>query len=324
MAYLEIKDLSVAYCQGQVAAVRNCNLSLNRGETLGIVGESGSGKSTLALALLRMLSSKTAQVTGAVMLDGQIVSNFDNKAFDRIRWKEIAMVFQKSMNSFSPVHRLGRQLENIWLVHEPDKTRSEIKEKLLDLFVRCNLKPEVYRRYPFELSGGMLQRVSIVMALMHNPGVLILDEATTALDVLTQQQIILELKQLQKQFNFTVLVISHDLSVISKLCDRVAVMYCGQIVEMADAETIFTDGQYSHPYTEGLMLSIPRLDTPKDKKLEPIQGSVPNPLYLPAGCKFAPRCKYCTEKCQNEEPELAEVRPGHFVRCFFSEKAVRK
>ena len=324
MAYLEIKDLSVAYCQGQVAAVRNCNLSLNRGETLGIVGESGSGKSTLALALLRMLSSKTAQVTGAVMLDGQIVSNFDNKAFDRIRWKEIAMVFQKSMNSFSPVHRLGRQLENIWLVHEPDKTRSEIKEKLLDLFVRCNLKPEVYRRYPFELYGGMLQRVSIVMALMHNPGVLILDEATTALDVLTQQQIILELKQLQKQFNFTLLVISHDLSVISKLCDRVAVMYCGQIVEMADAETIFTDGQYSHPYTEGLMLSIPRLDTPKDKKLEPIRGSVPNPLYLPAGCKFAPRCKYCTEKCQKEEPELAEVRPGHFVRCFFSEKAVRK
>ena len=295
MAYLEIKDLSVTYCQGQVAAVRNCNLSLNRGETLGIVGESGSGKSTLALALLRMLSSKTAQVTGAVMLDGQIVSNFDNKAFDRIRWKEIAMVFQKSMNSFSPVHRLGRQLENIWLVHEPDKTRSEIKEKLLDLFVRCNLKPEVYRRYPFELSGGMLQRVSIVMALMHNPGVLILDEATTALDVLTQQQIILELKQLQKQFNFTLLVISHDLSVISKLCDRVAVMYCGRVLESGDTNEILSAPR--HPYTKALIDSYPRLDSTRGT-LRGIPGSLPDMSKAIAGCVFADRCAYCKSECK--------------------------
>ena len=300
MAYLEIKDLSVTYCQGQVAAVRNCNLSLNRGETLGIVGESGSGKSTLALALLRMLSSKTAQVTGAVMLDGQIVSNFDNKAFDRIRWKEIAMVFQKSMNSFSPVHRLGRQLENIWLVHEPDKTRSEIKEKLLDLFVRCNLKPEVYRRYPFELSGGMLQRVSIVMALMHNPGVLILDEATTALDVLTQQQIILELKQLQKQFNFTLLVISHDLSVISKLCDRVAVMYCGRVLESGDTNEILSAPR--HPYTKALIDSYPRLDSTRGT-LRGIPGSLPDMSKAIDGCVFADRCAYCKSECKLASPK---------------------
>ena len=206
MAYLEIQNLSVTYCQGGIHAVRDCNLQLNRGETLGIVGESGSGKSTLALALLRMFSPKTAEISGNVMLEGREVLNLPQKEFDKIRWQEMAMVFQKSMNSFSPVHRLGRQLENIWRVHEPKAPRKEIREKLLKLFEICNLKPEVYRMYPFELSGGMLQRVSIVMALMHNPGVLVLDEATTALDVLTQQQIMAELKQLQKRFQFSLQV----------------------------------------------------------------------------------------------------------------------
>ena len=303
MAYLEIKDLSVTYFQGQVAAVRNCDLALKPGETLGIVGESGSGKSTLALALLRMLPDKTAQVTGSVILGGREVLHLDNKAFDKIRWQEIAMVFQKSMNSFSPVHRLGRQLENIWRVHEPKMSEAEIREKLLKLFEICNLKPEVYGMYPFELSGGMLQRVSIVMALMHNPGVLILDEATTALDVLTQQQIMSELKQLQKQFRFTLLVISHDLSVISKLCDRVAVMYCGRILETGDTAGILSDPR--HPYTKALVDSYPRLDSTRGT-LRGIPGSLPDMSKPIPGCVFADRCQYCSEVCRLRNPEAIE------------------
>lgn len=311
MSYLEIKDLSVTYCQGQVAAVRNCNLSLNQGETLGIVGESGSGKSTLALALLRMLPSQTAQVTGAVILDGKEVLNLSNKAFDEIRWQKIAMVFQKSMNSFSPVHRLGRQLENIWRVHEPKMPRTEIREKLLKLFESCNLKPEAYQMYPFELSGGMLQRVSIVMALMHNPGVLILDEATTALDVLTQQQIMAELKQLQKQFRFTLLVISHDLSVISKLCDRVAVMYCGRVLEAGDTTEILSTPR--HPYTKALIDSYPRLDSTRGT-LRGIPGNLPDMSKIIPGCVFADRCRYCSPDCRHRCPQT-EVFADYQISC---------
>ena len=311
MAYLEIQNLSVTYRQGCVHAVRDCNLQLNRGETLGIVGESGSGKSTLALALLRMFSPKMAEISGNVMLEGREVLNLTHKEFDKIRWQEMAMVFQKSMNSFSPVHRLGRQLENIWRVHEPKAPRKEIREKLLKLFEICNLKPEVYRMYPFELSGGMLQRVSIVMALMHNPGVLILDEATTALDVLTQQQIMAELKQLQKRFQFSLLVISHDLSVISKLCDRVAVMYCGRVLETGGTAEVLH--QPRHPYTKALIESYPRLDSTRGP-LRGIPGSLPDMSKPIPGCVFAERCRYCQADCRLAAPET-EMSDNRAIAC---------
>lgn len=295
-----MKDLSVTYRQGNVSAVRSCSLQLDRGQSLGIVGESGSGKSTLALALLRMLPKQTAEVTGSVTLDGREVLNLTDKEFDAIRWQEIAMVFQKSMNSFSPVHRLGRQLENIWRVHEPKAPRAQIREKLLALFESCNLDASVYRMYPFELSGGMLQRVSIVMALMHNPSVLILDEATTALDVLTQQQIMSELKQLQKKFQFTLLVISHDLSVISKLCDRVAVMYCGRVLETGETAQVLSAPR--HPYTRALIASYPHLDATRGS-LQGIPGSLPDMRKPIPGCVFADRCPHCTEECRSCCPE---------------------
>ena len=311
MAYLEIQNLSVTYCQGGIHAVRDCSLQLDRGETLGIVGESGSGKSTLALALLRMFSPKTVEISGNVMLEGREVLNLSRKEFDKIRWQELAMVFQKSMNSFSPVHRLGRQLENIWRVHEPKAPRKEIREKLLKLFEICNLKPEVYRMYPFELSGGMLQRVSIVMALMHNPGVLILDEATTALDVLTQQQIMAELKQLQKRFHFSLLVISHDLSVISKLCDRVAVMYCGRVLETGGTAEVLH--QPRHPYTKALIESYPRLDSTRGT-LRGIPGSLPDMSKPIAGCVFADRCRYCQSDCCRSAPET-ETADNRAIAC---------
>ena len=180
------------------------------------------------------------------------------------------------------------------------------------------------KQYPFQLSGGMRQRVMIAMALACRPKLLIADEPTTALDVTIQAQILKLMNELKKDLGTSILFITHDLGVIREMADKVAVMYCGQIVEMADAETIFTDGKYSHPYTEGLMLSVPRLNTDRNKRLEPIQGSVPNPLYLPKGCKFAPRCKYCQQRCMEEEPKLTEVGPNHQIRCFYADKAVRK
>jgi peptide/nickel transport system ATP-binding protein len=259
-----------------------------------------------------MFSPKTAEISGNVILEGREVLNLPRKEFDKIRWQEMAMVFQKSMNSFSPVHRLGRQLENIWRVHEPKAPRKEIREKLIKLFEICNLKPEVYRMYPFELSGGMLQRVSIVMALMHNPGVLILDEATTALDVLTQQQIMAELKQLQKRFQFSLLVISHDLSVISKLCDRVAVMYCGRVLETGlTAEVLHRP---RHPYTKALIESYPRLDSTRGT-LRGIPGSLPDMSKPISGCVFAERCRYCQVDCRCNVPKT-ETADDRAIACF--------
>ena len=182
----------------------------------------------------------------------------------------------------------------------------------------------VAKQYPFQLSGGMRQRVMIAMALACKPKLLIADEPTTALDVTIQAQILKLMNDLKREMGTSILFITHDLGVIHEMADEVAGMYCGQIVEKAPARTIFHDGTYSHPYTEGLMTSIPQLNTPKGEKLDAIPGSVPNPLYLPQGCKFAPRCKYCTQKCQEAEPTLHEVEPGHVVRCFYPEKAVRK
>ena len=180
------------------------------------------------------------------------------------------------------------------------------------------------RQYPFQLSGGMRQRVMIAMALACRPKLLIADEPTTALDVTIQAQILKLMNDLKRESGASILFITHDLGVIHEMADEVAVMYCGQIVEKADAKTIFHDGTYSHPYTEGLMISIPRLNTPKGQRLDAIPGAVPNPLYLPKGCKFGPRCKYCTKKCQEAEPPLQEVAPNHLVRCFYAEKAVRR
>ena len=180
------------------------------------------------------------------------------------------------------------------------------------------------QEYPHQMSGGMRQRVMIAMALACKPKLLIADEPTTALDVTIQAQILKLMNDMKEKLGTSILFITHDLGVINEMADKVAVMYCGQVVEMADAKTIFTDGVFSHPYTEGLMISIPRLDTPKGVKLDPIEGAVPNPLYLPKGCKFAPRCKYCTKKCMEEEPELLTVEENHQVRCFYAEKANRK
>lgn len=242
-----------------------------------------------------------------------------------IRGNEISVIFQEPMTSLNPVFTVERQIGEVLRIHQ-NMSKKQAAEKVVDLLtdVKIPNPARVAKQYPFQLSGGMRQRVMIAMALACKPKLLIADEPTTALDVTIQAQILKLMNDLKRQTGTSILFITHDLGVIHEMADEVAVMYCGQIVEKADAKEIFHKSVYSHPYTEGLMISIPRLNTPKGKRLDAIPGAVPNPLYLPKGCKFAPRCKYCTQKCLEAEPPLTEVGPNHQVRCFYPEKAVRQ
>lgn len=326
MSLLELNHLHTFFDtkKGTVKAVNDVTYSLDAGETLGIVGESGSGKSVSAMSIIRLLDGNGRIDSGEIFFDGKNIRECTDKEMYHIRGNEISVIFQEPMTSLNPVFTIERQIGEVFRIHQ-NMSKKEAAEKAVDMLRQVKIpNPErVAKQYPFQLSGGMRQRVMIAMALACKPKLLIADEPTTALDVTIQAQILKLMNDLKKDLGTSILFITHDLGVISEMADKVAVMYCGQIVEMADARTIFSDCKYSHPYTEGLMISIPRLDTEKGKKLEPIPGSVPNPLYLPKGCKFAPRCKYCQQRCLEEEPELVEVENKHQVRCFYAEKAVR-
>ena len=241
-----------------------------------------------------------------------------------IRGREIAMIFQEPMTSLNPVFTIGNQLDEVTLRHVDGATRETARKKSLEMLslVGIAMPDHVYASYPHQLSGGMRQRVMIAMALACRPKILIADEPTTALDVTIQAQILRLMNDLQRENGTSIIFITHDLGVINEMADDVVVMYCGQVVEQSSARVIFTDCAMSHPYTEGLMNSIPRIDN-ITHKLEPIPGVVPHPLALPKGCKFAPRCKYATRKCLEEEPPLVEVVPGQKIRCFYPEKEVR-
>lgn len=327
MSLLELKNLHTFFDtkKGVVKAVNDVSYSLEEGETLGVVGESGSGKSVSAMSIIRLLDGNGRIDSGEIYFDGKNVRECTDKEMYQIRGNEISVIFQEPMTSLNPVFTIERQIGEVFITHQGMKKKEAYRKAVAMLDQVKIPNPErVAKQYPFQLSGGMRQRVMIAMALACRPKLLIADEPTTALDVTIQAQILKLMNELKKDLGTSILFITHDLGVIREMADKVAVMYCGQIVEMADAETIFTDGKYSHPYTEGLMLSVPRLNTDRNKRLEPIQGSVPNPLYLPKGCKFAPRCKYCQQRCMEEEPKLTEVGPNHQIRCFYADKAVRK
>ena len=327
MSLLELKNLHTFFDtkKGVVKAVNDVSYSLEEGETLGVVGESGSGKSVSALSIIRLLDGNGRIDSGEIYFDGRNIRECTDKEMYQIRGNEISVIFQEPMTSLNPVFTIERQIGEVFITHQGMKKKEAYRKAVAMLDQVKIPNPErVAKQYPFQLSGGMRQRVMIAMALACRPKLLIADEPTTALDVTIQAQILKLMNELKKDLGTSILFITHDLGVIREMADKVAVMYCGQIVEMADAETIFTDGKYSHPYTEGLMLSVPRLNTDRNKRLEPIQGSVPNPLYLPKGCKFAPRCKYCQQRCMEEEPKLTEVGPNHQIRCFYADKAVRK
>ncbi len=327
MKLLEIKDLHTYFetRRGLIKAVNGVSLSIEEGKTLGVVGESGSGKSQTALSILQLFEKNQKIYSGEIYFEGRLISKLSTNELYKIRGNSISMIFQEPMTSLNPVFNVRKQIAEPLLLHQGMK-KKEAYAKAIEMLSSVKIpNPEkVAKQYPHQLSGGMRQRVMIAMALACKPKLLIADEPTTALDVTIQAQILRLMNELKEATGTAIMFITHDLGVINEMADDVAVMYCGQVVEHAPVETIFTKSKYSHPYTEGLMLSIPKLDTPAGERLEAIPGSVPHPLDLPKGCKFAPRCKYCTKRCMEEEPELVKVSDTQEIRCFYPEKEVRQ
>ncbi len=318
-APLILTDLYVNYFtrRGQVQAVRGVDLTLQAGESLALIGESGSGKTTLGLAIVRLLV-KAARVT-----NGEITYYRNGRAVDvlalndsdlrRFRWSECAMVFQSALNAFNPVLRVWEQMWDTARSHGWND-KSAVREKVTDLLQFVQLDPKrVINAYPHELSGGMRQRVLLALSLLLNPQVLILDEPTTALDILTQRTIIDLLAKLKAEHSFAMIFISHDLAIAAELADRVATMYAGKIVELGATEDIFYRPR--HPYTLGLIRAVPTV-TGGFEELASIPGSPPDLIDLPSGCKFHPRCSFATERCSVEEPPLLDVGPGHQASCW--------
>ncbi len=326
MPLLEIKNLKTFFKtkKGIVKAVNDVSYSLEEGKTIGIVGESGSGKSVSAMSILRLLDDNGYIESGSIKFEGRELTDLPMDEMYAIRGNAISVIFQEPMTSLNPVFTVERQLSEPFMIHQGMKKKEAKKNALRMLYDVQIPNPEaVMKQYPHQLSGGMRQRVMIAMALACRPKILIADEPTTALDVTIQAQILRLMNDLQKEKGTSIIFITHDLGVINEMADDVAVMYCGQVVEKATARTIFSNCKMSHPYTEGLMFSIPRIEN-VGSRIEPIPGVVPHPLNLPKGCKFAPRCKYCTQKCIDEEPELKDVGDGQLIRCFYPEKEVRQ
>ena len=326
MPLLEVKNLHTYFKtrNGIVKAVNDVTYSIEKGKTLGIVGESGSGKSVSAMSILRLLDANGYIAEGEVHFDGQNLAELTTEELYNIRGNKISVIFQEPMTSLNPVFTIEKQLSEPFMIHQ-GMNKKQAAEKCIEMLRAVQIpNPEaVAKQYPHQLSGGMRQRVMIAMALACKPDILIADEPTTALDVTIQAQILKLMNDLQRENGTAIMFITHDLGVINEMADDVVVMYCGQVVEQAPARLIFADCEQSHPYTEGLMFSIPRLNDDRSK-LDPIPGVVPHPLDLPKGCKFAPRCKYCTQKCLEEEPELKKVSDNQYVRCFYPEKKERR
>lgn len=326
MALLEVKNLHTYFKtrKGIVKAVNDVSYSLDSGKTIGIVGESGSGKSVSAMSILQLLDGNGYIAEGEVIFEGKDLTKLSQQEMYSIRGNKISVIFQEPMTSLNPVFTIKRQLSEPFIIHQK-MSKKEAEKKAVEMLYAVQIpNPEtVLLQYPHQLSGGMRQRVMIAMALACKPKILIADEPTTALDVTIQAQILHLMNELQRENGTAIIFITHDLGVINEMADDVVVMYCGQVVEQASARTIFSqDCPASHPYTEGLMHSIPRMDN-VGTKLKPIPGVVPHPLALPKGCKFAPRCKYATQRCLEEEPMLNEVFPGQRIRCFYPMKEVR-
>lgn len=314
MPLIEINQLRVTYVSEhkRTAAVRGVTLTVNEQESVGIVGESGSGKSTLALAILRLLPHNTAHVEGEIRFLGNNLLELSEERMTELRWQKLSVVFQKSMNALSPVHKIGQQMSDVFRIHVKDQSKQEVKERMIQLLEMVGLPPRVYDMYPHELSGGMMQRVSIALSLMHHPKLLILDEATTALDVITQRQILDELMELERQLQVTRIMITHDIATVAYACHKVAVMYAGQIVEFGDVSDVLREPQ--HPYTQALMRTIPA--QPRETAIvRGIPGSIPDLSEPIRGCAFADRCSLARNICRNEEPPQITMPGGSQVQC---------
>ena len=311
---LEIKDLTVHYVleEETVEAVNGISLTLGRGRVLGLVGETGAGKTTTGLACLRLVPDPPGVVkSGRILVDGVDLMSLPQSKMDQVRGKDIAMIFQDPMTSLNPAFTVGEQIAESVQLHE-DVTREEAYEKARQMLELVGIPAERSTEYPHQFSGGMRQRVIIAIALTCNPKLLIADEPTTALDVTIQAQVLELMKDLIRKYGTSVVMITHDLGIVAEICDEVAVMYAGSIVESGTLEDVFS--RTLHPYTEGLFNSLPNINR-RGEDLHPIPGLMPDPTDLPPGCVFAPRCSYAGEECAKRRPELASVSPTHRVAC---------
>ncbi|MDX6408458.1 MAG: peptide/nickel transport system ATP-binding protein [Gaiellaceae bacterium] len=317
---LEVKDLRVSFRteDGVVQAVDGVSFAVGQGEVLGIVGESGSGKSVTMMSVLRLINDPNMRVEGEVIYKGRDLMKLHKDEMREVRGHEIAMIFQDPMTSLNPVYRVGDQIVEAILTHQ-EMTKAAAKRRAIELLRQVGISDAQARvdDYPHQFSGGMRQRTMIAMALSNNPDILIADEPTTALDVTIQAQIIELIDKLKDEFNSAVVLITHDLGVVAEIANEIIVMYAGRVVERAPRRPLFYDPQ--HPYTWGLLGSIPRLDRPRQERLHSIKGSPPSLIKLPQGCKFRPRCPYAFEKCL-EEPDLVNrvEEHHHLDRCWLS------
>ena len=318
---LEIKNLHTYFYtdSGVIKSVDGVDIELREGTTLGIVGESGSGKSVTALSVMGLLMGTTGKVAeGEILFEGRDLTKLDDEERRKMRGEKISMIFQEPMTSLNPVMKIGDQITECILMHN-NISKQEAWDKAVEMLKLTGV-PRVERmmkEYPFQLSGGQRQRVMIAMALVCKPKILIADEPTTALDVTIQAQILDLMENLKQKTGTSILFITHDLGVVAEVCDDVVVMYSGRVVEKGDVRSIFASP--SHPYTKGLLASIPKLGECAEE-LESIPGNVPNPKYMPQGCKFAPRCSCAFDKCREEEPGFYDVGEGHRSRCWLCEK----
>ncbi|MCL2702531.1 MAG: ABC transporter ATP-binding protein [Defluviitaleaceae bacterium] len=311
---LDIKGLSIHYKteDGTVRAVNDLNFKLNKGETIGLVGETGAGKTTTALGILRLVPDPPGKIVGGeILLDGEDLVKKTEAEMRTIRGQKISMIFQDPMTSLNPVMPVRDQIAEVILLHEKVTAAEALKkaEEMLDL---VGIRAERAKEYPHQFSGGMRQRVVIAIALACNPGLLIADEPTTALDVTIQAQVLELMKNLKQEFNTAMIMITHDLGIVAEICDKVAIMYAGSVVEFADKYELFKNPK--HPYTIGLFNSIPDIDTDVDN-LKPIKGLMPDPTDLPPGCPFHPRCDNVKPECSQKMPQNLEVSENHFVKC---------
>ena len=313
-ALLEIKDLTVQYItmDGVVHAVTDVDLSIGVGETLGLVGETGAGKTTTALSILNLLPTPPAKIErGSILFEGQDILEMSDHDIRQIRGSKISMIFQDPMTALNPIFPVEKQIAEVISIHEHIPAAEAVK-KAQQALEMVGIPAARGREYPHQFSGGMKQRVVIAMALACDPRLLIADEPTTALDVTIQAQVLELIREAKEKSGSSMLLITHDLGVVAETCDKVAIMYAGEIVEYGSLEDIFD--RMAHPYTKGLFDSLPSLDR-VDHRLKPIRGLMPDPTDLPKGCSFQPRCPYATEQCKGEAPVLEEIGPGHHCRC---------
>jgi peptide/nickel transport system ATP-binding protein len=314
---LEIQDLVIKYHTDDrvIHAVNGVNLAVKQGEVTGLVGETGAGKTTIARSILRILQTPPAKFEGGkIVFQGQNLMELSEKDMRKIRGNKIAMIFQDPMTALNPIERVGFQIAEAIGLHN-NVTRAEAEKRACDMLEMVGIPMERYKEFPHQFSGGMKQRVVIAMALACHPVLLLADEPTTALDVTIQAQVLEMMQELKDRLGTSVILITHDLGVVADICDSVAVVYAGEIVEYGTAEHIFNHP--THPYTLGLFGSLPKLNS-TERRLKPIKGLMPDPTNLPKGCKFSLRCPDATEKCAERSPDNVEIAPGHFTKCILA------